>query len=90
MKIGYLRFIILATILTLICIYYSTVFCSIYKSSYPGWFQGGVIGLMLDLFAISIAIPFIKTSVRVLIRNFKFMKFLIIIDYSFFFLNFVL
>jgi len=89
MKIRYTIFYIVAFLMSLLCVFYSTVFCSIYNGSFPGWFQGGVIGLFLDLFAISIAVPVIKTSVRVLIRNFKFLRFLIIIDYSFFILNFI-
>ena len=85
----YKRFLLITFLLNLLCLYYSTVFCTIYSSSTKGWIQGGIIGVFLDVFVISVTIPLIKSSIRILIRNFKILKFLII-DYSFFLLNYVL
>ena len=90
MKQKYARFLIITILLNLLFLYYTTVFCTIYSSSTKGWSEGGIIGVFLDIFGISIAIPLIKSSVRILVRKFQFLKFLIIIDYSFFLLNYVL
>ncbi len=77
-------------ILSALCIYYNTVFCHIYSGSSLAWFHGGAIGLWIDFFGVGIGIPLIKATVRILMRKFYFLKFLIIIDYSFFFLNYIL
>ncbi len=90
MKKKYRNFILLVIFLTLLSTIFTTIFCFIYSKSVPGWFQGGVIGFFIDVFIVSISIPIIKSTVRILIRQHWIFKPLIIIDYSFFLLNFIL
>jgi len=71
-------------------LFYTVIFCSIYSKSVSGWFDGGVIGLFIDFGIVSIAIPIIKALCKILLRKSIIFRPLILIDYSFFFLNFVL
>ena len=76
--------------LTILSTFFTTIFCFIYSKSVPGWFQGGIIAFFLDVFVISILIPIIKSLVRILVRLHWIFRPLIIIDYSFFILNYLL
>jgi len=90
MKKKYRIFIGIVIFLTLISIIFSTIFCYIYSKSVPGWFQGGVISFFISVFIVSVAIPIIKTVVKILLRKHKIFRFLLIVDYLFFVLNYVL
>ena len=90
MRIIYIRTFIGYFVFNLIILYYTVIFCSIYSVSVPGWFNGTILALSIDFLIISVCIPIIKVLVRILIRKFNLLRFLIIIDYSFFILNFIL
>ena len=90
MKEKYKRFILIVVFFTLLSNFFCTIFCFIYSKSVPGWFNGGAIGFFLDVFIISILIPIIKTLVRMLVRIHWIFRPFIIIDYSFFILNYLL
>jgi hypothetical protein len=86
----YKQFFLVITFFTLISLIFSTIFCYVYSKSVNGWFQGGVIGLFIDLFIVSIAIPLIKTIVKCLLRLHWIFRPLLIVDYCFFALNYLL
>jgi hypothetical protein len=90
MKRTYRKFFGVVISLTLISMGFSTIFCYIYSKSVPGWFQGGIIGLYIDIFIVSIAVPLIKSLVKVILRIHWIFRPLLIIDYCFFFLNYFL
>jgi len=90
MKKTYKKTFITYFVFNILILYYSMVFCSIYSASEIGWFNDTILALFIDFSIVSICIPIIKVLVRVIIRNFRLLRFLIIIDYSFFILNFLL
>ena len=90
MKKYYIRFIIISGILFLINIYYTAIFCYIYSNSIDGWVNGAETGALLDWCLISLTIPLVKTVVRLTVRNCKYLRFLMVVEYSFFILNFIM
>ncbi len=84
MKVRYFVFQVSAFTINFICWYYALVFCAVYNDSSRNWLYGGLIGLVIDWFIISIAIPLSKAILRILIRNFKRLRFLIIVEYFYF------
>lgn len=90
MKRKYSLFLVLVSLFTLLLLFYCVIFCHIYSKSVPGWFDGGAMGVFIDLAIVSIAIPLIKTICKILLRKSIIFRPLILIDYAFFFLNFVL
>jgi hypothetical protein len=90
MKKRYNIFIIIVVFLILLSMFFSAIFCYVYSKSVPGWFQGGIISFFISVFIVSILIPLIKTIVKILLRKHLIFRPLLIIDYCFFFLNYVL
>ena len=90
MKGKYRLFLAVVIIFTSMMLFYTIIFCSIYSKSEPGWFNGGILGVFIDLFIISIAIPLVKTVSKILVRKSIIFRPLILIEYAFFFLNFIL
>lgn len=86
----YTIFIRLVIFITLLSMFFSTVFCYIYSKSVSAWFQGGVIGLLIDLFIVSLTIPLIKSIVKMFLRAHWIFRPLLIVDYCFFFLNYLM
>ena len=73
----------------LIIWYYVTVFCGVYITSSRGWIYGSVIGIFMDWCIVSILIPALKTSIRLIVRKYSKMRFLVTIEYLFFVKNFL-
>lgn len=88
MKSKYRTFVITMMIFNLICWYYVTVFCGVYIGSSKGWIYGSVYGIIIDWCLISLIIPILRTSLRLLVRKFDKMRFLVSIEYLFFIKNF--
>lgn len=90
MRKYYKRFLIVSSICFLINLYYSAIFCYIYSNSVEGWLNGTYSAAILDWFTVSFCIITLKAIVRFVLRHCYYLRFLIIIDYSFWILNFVL
>jgi hypothetical protein len=88
MKIRYRIFIGIVLFLSLLSAFYCAIFCYVYSKSVPGWLHGGIIGLFLDFFILSISIPLVKTTVKTLLKKHWIFKPLILIDYCYFILNY--
>jgi hypothetical protein len=84
MKCRYRLFVFTSLFINFVCWWYVIIFCGIYTTSTSGWIQGSIIGLVIDWCGISLAVPLIKTTIRILIRKYPHFKFLIILDYTFF------
>ncbi len=84
MQTRYYVFKIAAFTINFICWYYALVFCAIYSDSSRNWVYGGLIGLVIDWFIIGIVIPISKALLRLGIRNYRFFRFLIFIEYFYF------
>ena len=89
MRIRYIIFVILSSLINFFSWYYVVVFCSVYVSSSVGWIQGGVQGLLIDWLGLSLAIPLVKAVNRVLVRNYPKLRFLIFLEHLFFLMGFV-
>ena len=89
MRLTYILFIAAAFIMNFVCWYYIIVFCGIYKNSCVPMMEGAVIGVMIDWFGISLAIPIIKSTLRVLIRKYPNASFLLTIEYFFWVVNYL-
>jgi hypothetical protein len=92
MKVMNLRFFIFKMftfIVNLLCWYYAILFCIIYKASEKNWFYGGIISLIMEWFILGMIVPFAKALLRMIIRRFKKFRFLILIEYLYFILNFI-
>jgi len=81
MRLKYGLFIGMTILVSLLLWYYVIAFCGIYSSASIGWIYGSIAGLMLDWFAFSISIPLIRACLRLIIRKFKRLKFLIRLEY---------
>ena len=84
METRYMVFQIAAFTINFVCWYYALVFCAVYSDSSRNWVYGGLTGLFVDWFVISLLIPLSKTLLRLGIRNFKYLRFLIVIEYFYF------
>jgi Co/Zn/Cd efflux system component len=89
MRSGYIRSIIVTFSINLMCWYYAIAFCSVYTTSTSGWIYGGIMGIVIDWCIISFALPLIKSSIRVLVRKYHKLKFLISVEYFFWLVNFL-
>ena len=81
MRLKYGFFIGMTILVSILLWYYVISFCGIYSSSSMGWIYGSIAGLMIDWFAFSLFIPLVRASLRLLIRKFKKLKFLIRVEY---------
>lgn len=84
MRWRYTLFIVLSITTSIFLWYYVITFCAVYETSSTGWIQGAMIGLVIDWFGISLLLPLIKTSLRLSVRNYPFLYFLVYIEYLFF------
>ncbi len=89
MNFRFFMFKMFTFIVNIICWYYAMLFCSIYKASEKNWLYGGIISLIMEWFILGLIIPFTKALLRILIRRFKKLRFLILIEYLYFILNFI-
>jgi hypothetical protein len=81
MKTRYFFFQVATFTINFISWYYALVFCAIYSNSSRNWIYGGIIGLVTDWYGISIAIPLSKAILRILVRNYRYLRPLIVIEY---------
>jgi hypothetical protein len=88
MGLRYKLFIGISLLINFICWWYVIIFCGIYVTSSTGWIQGSVMGIVMDWCIISLLVPFIKAVLRILIRKYPHLKFLVVIDYFFFIIGF--
>ncbi len=89
MRSRYRTFVTTMMIFNLISWYYVTVFCGVYLGSAKGWIYGSVNGIILDWCVISLIFPILRTSIRLIVRNFEKMRFLVTLEYLFFIKNFL-
>jgi hypothetical protein len=87
MRSQYRTFVATMIIVNLICWYYVTVFCGVYITSAKGWIYGSITSIILDWFGISILIPVIRTGIRLIVRKYQKMRFLVTVEYLFFIKN---
>jgi len=81
--IQYISFLTIVNSINLFCWYYVTVFCGVYETSASGWIYGSIFSILIDWLGFSLILPFIKTSLRVIARKFKFMKYVAFLEYTF-------
>jgi hypothetical protein len=79
--IRYTLYYIVTTIFNIIFWYYVVAFCGVYITSSSGWIYGSFSGIILNWFFISILIPIVRTSLRMGVRKYRKLKFLIGLEY---------
>ena len=79
-KIRLLIYFIIQFIITLICVYYLTIFCSLYHYSQGALFKNYLLGLLLSLFYIKV-ITFIIALLRYISLKCKYIKIFLISQY---------
>jgi hypothetical protein len=73
---------VLTTLINILSWYYVIAFCGIYVTSSIGWIFGSFSGIILDWVALSTAIPLFRAFIRVIIRKYKFLNFLISLEFA--------
>jgi len=69
MMLKYILFVVITTLLNIFIWFFTISFCGIYVTSANGWVVGTFVGLcILDWIFLSIGIPLIRATLRVLIR----------------------
>lgn len=85
----YITLFIFYCLLNSFIIYYVSIFCFVYPNSGFDWFNATINSLFIDVVLISMVIfPLTKTTVKLIIRNFPLLRFLILIEYAFFLTNY--
>lgn len=74
MRCRYIFFVVLCTLIHILCWYYVIVFCSIYSQSSWNWIYGAVTSLIIDWFGTGLLVPFAKTLLQIGIRKLKCMQ----------------
>ncbi len=70
MKFKYFMFYLLFVIFSAWCIYYSTIFCNIYRGSSKNWIADGFVGLIIDYIK-AIILIFLLSISRILVRDYN-------------------
>lgn len=83
MNLKYLLFVLITSLLNIFIWFFTISFCGIYVTSANGWVVGTFVGLcILDWIFLSIGIPLIRATLRVLSRN-NGLKFLAGVEWLF-------
>jgi hypothetical protein len=81
MKIRYSLYFVITSFFNILFWYYVIAFCGVYVTSSSGWIYGSFTGIILDWFFISILIPLVRTFLRVGIRKYRKLRFLVVLEY---------
>ena len=87
MATRYIIYIFITFLINFFCWFYIITFCGIYVTTVTGWVNGSLVSLFLDWVIISVIIPFLKTIIRITVRKYSMLKFLIGFEYTFWILN---
>jgi len=70
MRIKYIFYYILFVIFSAFCLYYSTIFCTIYRGSSKNWLSDGFVGIITD-YTMKIIFIFLLSFTRVGVRKYQ-------------------
>lgn len=70
MRTRYLIYYIIFVMLNAFCLYYSIIFCIIYRGSSKNWFADGFIGIIIG-FSCKLILIFMLTTIRISVRKFE-------------------